>query len=55
MSTYDVRVQETLFDISTQDSDRKKRLEEEYGVKMTETECICCIFRLCLVYKIESS
>ena len=38
MSTYNIRVQETLFDVSALDSDRKKRLEKKRGVQMTETE-----------------
>ncbi|XP_041355286.1 uncharacterized protein LOC121372917 [Gigantopelta aegis] len=38
MSAYNKRVQCTLFDISTQDIQRTKRLEEQYGVKMTLSE-----------------
>jgi hypothetical protein len=38
MTVYNNRVKTTLFDISTADVHRLKRLENEYGVKMSEIE-----------------
>ena len=35
MSTYNYQLKSTLFDILTQDRERTRNLEEQYGVKMT--------------------
>ena len=38
MSTYNCQLKSTLFDILTQDRQRTRNLEEQYGVKMTSLE-----------------
>ena len=38
MSTFNHQLKSTLFDISTQDWQRRHNLEEQYGVKMTSLE-----------------
>ena len=38
MSTYNQQLKSTLFDISTQDKQRTRNLEEQFSVKMTSLE-----------------